>query len=291
MQRTEKKISVKGSYIHYCDEGVGDPILFLHGIPTCAYLWRHIISALSTTTRCIAPDLIGMGQSDKPDIDYRVFDHISYMDAFIDALQLKNITLVVHGFGSMIGLDYARRHEKNIKAMAFYEAHLQPVTHWNQLSLPVQQFATLLSRPGASYRAVMLQNYLVEKILPRSAIRALSEEDMAVYRAPFPTPDSRKPLWQYIKDLPMGSGPDDVVALIQHYSDWLCKTPIPKLLLYAVPGFMTTMEDVSWAHAHFPNITLAALDDAMHLAQESVPEQFSAALLNWYKTVILTGCV
>src|SRR3990167_11121560 len=105
-----KFVSIKGSNMHYVDSGSGSPILFLHGIPTSSYLWRHIIPALSSQARCIAPDLIGMGQSDKPDIDYRVFDHIAYLEEFIDALELKNITLVLHGWGSVIGFDYARRH-------------------------------------------------------------------------------------------------------------------------------------------------------------------------------------
>ncbi len=275
-------ISVNGSKMHYYDDGVGDPVLFLHGIPTSAYLWRHIIAALSPNMRCVAPDLIGMGLSDKPDIEYRVFDHIQYIDAFIDALQLKNITLVLHGWGSVIGLDYARRHEKNIKAIAFYESHLQPVSNWDQLSLPVQQFATLLNRPGASYRAVIKQNYFIEKLLPRSMIRKLTDDEMAHYRAPFPTPETRRSLWQYVNDLPLGKGPSDVMELIQTYSAWLQKTTIPKLLLYAIPGFMTTIEEVTWARDHFPNTQIASLDDALHLAQESVPDQFSEALLNWY---------
>src|SRR3990167_1340078 len=274
-------ISVKGSQIHYIDIGSGDPIVFLHTVPTSSYTWRHIISAISPKARCIAPDLIGMGQSDKPDIEYRVFDHIAY----IEALKLKNITLVLHGWGSVIGFDYARRHEKNIKGIAFYESHLQPVTDWSQLSLPVQQLATLLNRPGASYRSVVKQNYFIEKLLPRSVIRPLTEEEMEHYRAPFQTPESRKPLWQYVNDLPLGKGPTDVVKLIEEYSKWLQKTKIPKLLLYAIPGFMTTIENVVWARDHFPNTEIAALDDALHLAQESVPEQFSEALLKWYEKV------
>ena len=276
-------MSVNGSKIHYRDTGTGNPIIFLHGIPTSGFLWRHIIADLSSCARCVAPDLIGMGKSDKPDIDYRVFDHINYISAFIDSLKLKNITLVMHEWGSVIGLDYARRHEKNIKALALYEAHLQPVKQWNQLSLPVQQLATLLNRQGASYRAVIKQNYFIEKLLPRSAICTLTEADMEQYRAPFLTPESRKPLWQYLNDLPLGRGPDDVVSLIESNSQWLQSTPIPKLLLYAMPGFMTTMADVQWARTNVPALQLATLDDALHLAQESTPHAFSDALMGWYK--------
>lgn len=280
-----KYTAVKSSKIHYLESGQGDPVLFLHGMPTSSYLWRNIIPSLSDVAYCVAPDLIGMGKSDKPDIEYRIFDHIDYIDQFIDALNLKNITLVLHGWGSVIGFDYARRHESNIKAVAFYESHITNVTHWNMLSLPVQQFATLLNRPGASYRAVMKQNYLVEKLLPRCAIRTLTEEEMAHYRKPFPTPESRKPLWQYIQDLPLGKGPKDVESLIAQYSEWLKQTTIPKLMLYAIPGFMTTVESASWARDHFRNIQLAALEDAMHLAQESVPGLFCEKLRTWYEYI------
>lgn len=278
-------ISVKNAKMHYLTAGSGDPILFLHSIPTSSYVWRHVIPLLSKLGCCIAPDLIGMGQSDKPDIDYRVFDHIVYIDAFIEALDLKNITLIMHGWGSVVGLDYARRHEKNIKAVVFYESHIQPTRDWKQLSLPVQQLASLLNRPGASYRAVVIQNYFIEKLLPNSVIRQLTDEEMAEYRKPFPTPESRKPLWQYVKDLPLGNGPEDVLQLIEKYSDWMTKTKMPKLMLYAIPGFMTTVDSVRWAKENLHNISIEPLDDALHLAQESVPKQFSEAIVRWYSGI------
>lgn len=278
-------VPVKGARMHYYDEGAGNPTLFLHGIPTCAYLWRNIIPSLTPYARCLAPDLMGMGKSDKPDIDYRIFDHIAYIDAFIETLGLKNITLVLHGWGSVIGFDYARRHPDNVKAIAFYESYAQPITAWQQLSLPVQQIATLLDHPGASYRAVMKQNYFIEKILPRSAIHQLSEDAMNHYRNPFLTLESRKPIWQYVNDMPFGKGPKDVVELMKQYSTFLQKSKIPKLMLYAVPGFVTTMESVAWAKENLPGIQLRCLDDALHLAQESMPERFSEMLLQWYQEI------
>lgn len=277
-----KFITVRGSRIHYREQGTGDPIVFLHGMPTSSYAWRNIMPALSAKARCIAPDLIGMGESDKPDIDYRIFDHINYIDDFIAALDLKNITFVLHDWGSLIGFDHAYRHESNIKALAFFESHIRPATDWNMLSLPVQQLASLLKRPGASYRAVIQQNYLVKKLLPRGVMRNLSPEEMAEYAKPFLTPESRKPLWQYIQDLPLGRGPTDVIQLITRYSKWLEKTPIPKLMLYAIPGFITTISTVQWARDNLQNLTLIGLDDVLHFAQESVPELFSEKLLEWY---------
>lgn len=280
-----KTVEVNGSKMHYLEQGSGDPILFLHGMPTSSYLWRNILPALSDQARCIAPDLIGMGKSDKPDIDYRVFDHIEYVDGLIAALDLKNITIVMHGWGSVIGFDHARRHEKNIKGLAFFESHVRPTTDWNMLSLPVQQLSALLTRPGAAYRAVVQQNYLVNKLLPRGVIRPLQPEELTEYQKPFPTPETRKPLWQYIQDLPLGSGPDDVVELITRYSEWLEKTPIPKLMLYAIPGFITTVATVQWARDHLKNLQLVGLDDVLHFAQESVPEIFSQKLREWYVSI------
>lgn len=278
-------VSIKGSMMHYEDHGSGDPILFLHGMPTSSYVWRHIFPKMSVKARCVAPDLIGMGKSDKPDIAYHVFDHIAYIDAFIEALALKNITLVLHGWGSVIGFDYARRHPDNVKAIAFYEAYLQPIQEWSQLSLPVQQLATLLKRPGASYRAIVKQNYFIEKLLPRSVIRPLTESEMEVYRAPFVTEESRKPLWQFLQDLPLGDGPEEVIALMALYSEWLTKTMIPKLMLYAIPGFITTMASVCWARDNLQHLTLSELDESLHMAQESVPDVFAKRLCDWYATV------
>lgn len=281
VQEGSQFVTVNGAKMHYLDVGEGNPIVFLHGIPTYSYVWRHILPQLSDSGRCIAPDLIGMGQSEKPDIDYRIFDHIDYIETFIDTLGLKNVILVMHGWGSVVGFEYARRHEDNVRGLAFYEAHIRPVTEWNMLSLPVQQFASLLSRPGASYRAVVKQNYLIDKLLPKAMITPLSPEDIAAYQAPYPTAASRKPLWQYIQDLPLGKGPDDVVALIATYSDWLQKTVLPKLMIYAIPGFVTTVETVSWAKARLSHLSLVGLDDALHFAQESVPEVFADALRHW----------
>ncbi len=271
-----------GSKMHYIEQGSGDPVLFIHGMPTSSYLWRNIIPCLADKAHCIALDLIGMGHSDKPDIGYTFLDHINYVEAFIKALNLKNITLVMHGWGSIIGFNYACRHESNIKGLAFLESHIRPTTDWDMLSLPVKQLATLLNRPGASYRAIVEQNYLVNKLLPNGVLRKLSAEEIARYSEPFPTPESRKPLWQYIQELPLGEEESEVVSSIETYSKWLQQSSLPKLMMYAVPGFITTMETIEWGKEHLKNLTLVALQDALHFAQESVPDQMSKALREWY---------
>lgn len=250
-------------------------------MPTSSYLWRNIIPSLADKAHCIAPDLIGMGRSDKPPIDYTIFDHIKYIEGFIETLGLENITFVLHGWGSVVGFDYVRRHEDKIKALAFYESHVRPTTDWDMLSLPVQQLATLLKRPGASYHAIVEQNYLINKLLPNGVLRKLSEEELEQYRKPFPDAQSRKPLWQYIQDLPLGNG-NGVVALIDKYSQWLQHAPQPKLMMYAIPGFITTMATVQWAKSHIQNLTLVELQDDLHFAQESMPDIFCKELRSWY---------
>ena len=275
--------------VHYLEAGQGDPIIFLHGMPTSSYLWRNIFPGLEDIAHCIAPDLVGMGKSDKPDIEYRVFDHIEYIDDFIKAMDLKNITFVLHGWGSVIGFECARRHEDRVKGLAFFEAHVRPTTDWNMLSLPVQQLASLLNRPGASYRAVVQQNYLVRKLLPSCIIRDLSSKEVEIYEQPFPTPESRKPLWQYVQDLPLGTGPDDVIELIDHYSKWLQQSSIPKLMMYAIPGFITTVATVQWARDHLHHLTLVGLDDVLHFAQESAPTLFRETLREWYLKINQEG--
>jgi len=279
-------LTIQGSKIHYIEDGTGDPVIFLHGMPTSSYLWRNIIPSLSDKARCIAPDLIGMGASDKPAIEYTIFDHIKYIEGFIEALDLENITFVLHGWGSVVGFDYARRHENKIKALAFFESHVRPTTDWDMLSLPVQHLAMMLKRPGASYHAIVEQNYLINKLLPNGVLRKLSEEELEQYRKPFPDPESRKPLWQYVQDLPLGGG-NGVVALIEKYSQWLQRAPQPKLMMYAIPGFITTMATVQWVKQHIPNLTVVELQNALHFAQESVPDAFSHALRDWYLNEVL----
>ncbi len=273
-------VEVLGSKIHYIDEGEGHPLVFIHGMPTSSYLWRHIIDQLKGQYRCIALDLIGMGESGKPDIDYRIFDHIKYFDAFMDTLNLGKVTLVMHGWGSLIGFDYARRHESDINGLVFYESHVRAAVDWDMLSLPVQQLASML-QSQASYSAIVEQDYLVEKLVPRGAINQLSDEVIDKYRQPFPDADSRRPLWQYVQDLPLGDGETDVVELIDTYSHWLQTTKIPKLMMYAIPGFITTIDTVLWARDNCSVIELVELGEAMHFAQETMPDLFSSTLSHW----------
>ncbi len=280
-----KYVDVFGSKMHYIEEGEGDPIVFLHGIPTSSYLWRNVIPHLSKSARCIAVDLIGMGKSEKPDLEYSIFEHIKYVEAFIESLKLKNVTLVLHAWGSVIGFDYAMRHQDNLKALAFMEAHVRAAIDWDMVSLPVQELASVLDSKDNGYDVIMNSNYYVNKVMPSGVLRRLSEEEMEHYREPFATPGSCKPIWQYLQELPLGDDNNDVVKLIDNYSKALCASPVPKLMLYAVPGFITTIDTVKWARDHLSNLELVDIGDALHYAQESNPQRIGEELATWYESL------
>lgn len=274
-------LEVDGSKIHYLDEGNGDPIVFLHGIPTSCYLWRNIIPLVKSAGRCIAPDLIGMGKSDKPDIEYRIFDHIHYIDAFIEQLGLENITLVLHGWGSLIGFNYAMNHPHNVKRIAFFESHVRPSLSLDMASLPMQDRVFLLGDEAEQRRQIIDENYFVASFLKRATLTNLDKETVAYYHQPFEAIEHRKVLWQYFKGLPMGDGPEDVVELMERYSEYLQRSDVPKLMMYAVPGFVTNIETVVWCKAHLKELLLVDLGDAMHFAQETKPAEFAKVLLTW----------
>lgn len=282
MPYADQSVKVLGAQLHYVEAGEGDPILFLHGIPTWSYMWRNVIPHLESCGRCIAVDLIGMGRSDKPDIAYTVFDHLDYVSEFIQALNLQNITLVMHGWGSVIGFAYAMNNPDKIKALAFLEAHIRtPSTH-EMLSLPVQELAALLDTNDGGYDAIINNNYYLNEILPRGILRTLSPAEMKAYQQPFADTQSRKPIWQYLQDLPKGSTTTPVSQLIDRYSTFLQQSEIPKLMFFAIPGFTTTIDTVAWAKQRLPNLSLVDIEDALHYATESNPERMGTELKKWY---------
>lgn len=281
---TSKYADVYGSKMHFIEAGEGDAIVFLHGIPTSSYLWRNVIPHLSTLGRCIAPDLIGFGQSDKPDIEYTVFDHIKYIQKFIEILDLKNITLVMHGWGSVIGFDYTIRHENNCKGLVFYEAFLRSY-NGNDISLPFQEQLTELQEMENISDLTMPASVFVDKIIPQNIMRQLSDDEMTHYRQPFLTEGAGKPIVQYLKELPKGDGESKVDKLIANYSAKLTKSMLPKLLLYSVPGFITTIATVMWAKEHLPNLEIADIGEELHLAQESNPSLIGETISVWLQGV------
>ncbi len=280
----DKSTDVFGSKMHYLESGSGDPIIFLHGIPTSSYIWRNVIPHLSTLGKCVAPDLIGFGHSDKPDIAYTVFDHIAYFDQFVNTLNLRNITLVMHGWGSVIGFDYAMRNQSNCKGLVFYESFLRPID-LDDISLPYQEQLMALNLGENIDLAATNGVPFVDRILPQTIMRQLSADEMKHYREPFLPQGSSKPILQYLSELPNGKQKGKVDALIANYSKKLCLSPLPKLMLYSLPGFITTIASAMWAKEHFPNLEVVDIGEELHLAQESCPELMGESISIWLQSV------
>lgn len=278
-----KYVEVYGSKIHYIEAGEGDAILFLHGIPTSCYVWRNIIPHLTPLGRCIAPDLIGLGRSDKPDIEYTAFDHIKYIEKFIETLNLQRITLIMHGWGSVIGFDYAMRHEKNCKGLVFYESFLHAEDE--DISLPLQEQLLSFQNQENFLDVAMSGVAFVDKVIPQNVMRQLSEKELSYYREPFIGEGTSKPILQYLKELPMGEDQKKVADLINNYSEKLTHSKLPKLMLYSVPGFITTIGTVKWAKENLPNLEIVDIGEELHLGQESYPQLMGEAISVWLQGI------
>jgi haloalkane dehalogenase len=283
-----KFIEVYGSKMHYIEVGTGDPILFLHGVPTSSYIWRNIIPHLSSLGRCIAPDLIGFGQSDKPDITYSIFDHIKYIQKFIEVMNLKNTTLIMHGWGSVIGFHYAMNNENNCHALVFYEGFLRS-SQVDDISLPYQEQLTSLQKQENIYDVSMNGIAFIDQMLPQQVMRQLSEEEMNYYRQPFLQEGSSKPILQYIKEASCLHDSGKINQLIYNYSNQLTHSMLPKLMLYSLPGFITTIASAMWAKEHLPNLEVADVGEELHLAQESHPELIGETISAWLQGIEQMG--
>ena len=278
-------VEVYGAKMHYLSTGKGDPILFLHGMPTSSYLWRNIMPGLSSEGACYAPDMIGMGRSEKMDIAYTIDDHIKYLNGFIRSLNLKNITLVLHAWGSILGFEYARLHPENIKGIAFYESHIKIAEADSEVSLPISEFVAMLKYQDNIYKKVVDDNFLLNNFLNAGMINSLSEADLAEYNRPFLEPKDRMVLLQYVNELPFGRKANRVNDIIDIYSSFLQETKIPKLLLFAIPGFSTSVGTINWAKENLPNLSLYDLGDGLHFIQESNPKSFVDGLRNWIQEI------
>ena len=272
---------VLGSRMYYVDVGGGPPVLFLHGNPTSSYLWRNVIPHVSGVGRCIAPDLIGMGRSDKPDLDYRFVDHARYVDGFIDALGLEDVTLVVHDWGSALGFHYAHRNEDNVRGLAFMEAILAPVPSWDAFPEGARQMFQAFRTPGVGWDMIAKQNVFIEQAIPGSVVRKLSDVEMEAYRAPFPDEQSRKPIWRWPNEIPIEGEPADVTEIVGAYNGWLQETQLPKLLFHADPGALIQAPMVEWARSALPNLETVDLGKGIHYVQEDNPDTIGREVARW----------
>lgn len=274
--------TVNGKQMAYHEAGEGDTVLFLHGNPTSSYLWRNVLPHLSQTHRCIAPDLIGQGDSDKlddtgPD-SYRFVHHREYLDGLLEQLDIGDkVTLVIHDWGSALGFDWARRHPDRVKGIAYMEAIVRPVSWDDWPDAAVGIFEAMRSEAGEDM--VIGKNLFVEAILPASVLRGLSDVEMAEYRRAFVEPEHRRPTLTWPREIPLAGSPADVVKIVQDYSDWLASSPVPKLFINADPGSILTGPQRDFCRT-WPNQREVSVAGT-HFIQEDSPHEIGEAISAW----------
>lgn len=276
-------VEVKGKRMAYVEMGEGDPVVFLHGNPTSSYLWRNIMPHVSGQARCLAPDLIGMGDSDKLDDpgpgSYRFVEHREYLDGFLDAVGLGgNAVFVIHDWGSALGFDWGNRHRDRVRGFCYMEALVRPVTwdEWPEAAKAVFQGF----RSPAGEGMVLEKNVFVERVLPGSILRKMSEEEMAVYRRPFAEPgEDRRPTLTWPREIPIAGEPADVVEIAGAYSEWLAASDVAKLFIDAEPGAILTGPQREFCLG-WPNQTVAKVKGS-HFIQEDSPDEIGKALSDW----------
>jgi haloalkane dehalogenase len=275
-----RTFTVLDSEMSFIDIGEGDPIVFLHGNPSSSYLWRNVIPHVAGLGRILAPDLVGFGRSGKsPSRAYRYTDHVRYLDAWFEALGLtQNVTLVLHDWGSALGFNRAVRFPEQIKTIAFMES-IAMVRAWSDFGQAGDMFRALRSPKGE--QMVLDDNFFVEKVLPMMTMRPLSEEKMAVYRAPFTLREDRLPTLALPRDIPIEGEPEDVAAIVDHYSKWLATSRVPKLFINAEPGMTITGRIRDFVRT-WPNQQEMTVK-GRHFVQEDSPHEIGRAIAHFVK--------
>jgi len=273
-----------GQEIAYIDEGQGRPVVFIHGNPTSSYLWRNIIPYISKNYRAIAPDLIGMGDSAKPDIKYTYAEQAKYLHDFLDSLDLKNAILVVHDWGSALGFHYARTRSERISAIAFMEATLPPYYPIPSLEVmgPSADFLKNVRTPGIGEEMILKKNVLIDQFLRfDSPENPLSDNVVAKYNSYFDTEKSRQPLLQWLREIPINGSPENVHDLGIKNNKWILKSDIPKLMFYVTPGVLVGAATVKYMKENTRNIETIGLGSAGHFMQEVYSDEIGKGLADW----------
>ena len=279
-----RRARVLDTELAYVDTGRGKPVVFLHGNPTSSYLWRNVIPHVSGSHRCLAPDLVGMGESGKaPASSYRFADHQRYLDAWFDALELiRDVTLVVHDWGSALGFHWARRHPERVRALVYMEAIVRPLT-WAEWPEPARKVFQAMRSP-AGEEMVLEKNIFVERILPLSVLRGLTDAEMAVYHKPYVAPgESRRPTLTWPRQIPIDGEPADVVAIVGEYARWLATSALPKLFVNADPGVILTgaQRDLCRTWPQQDEVTVRG----SHFIQEDSPHEIGRALAGFLSRI------
>ena len=276
-----RRVSALDAEMSYVTLGEGHPIAFLHGNPASSYLWRNVIPHVRDLGRCLAPDLVGMGQSAaSPGGAYRFVDHANYLDAWFEALDLRqDVTLVLHDWGSALGFHWASRHPERVRAIAYMELIVRP-RDWEDLPpsrAPI--FRDLRSEKGV--RMVIDENAFIEMLMPKLIIRTLTKAEMDAYRLPFIQPQARWPMLIWPRQLPISGEPADVVKIVEDYGQWLLRSPLPKLFINAEPGSLLIGRAREFCRS-FPNQEEVTVQ-GIHFVQEDSPDEIGTALARFVR--------
>ena len=281
----EHQTGVLDSCIHHVEAGTGEPIVFLHGNPTSSYLWRNVIPRLEGEGRCLAPDLIGMGKSGRPDIAYRFADHARYLDAWFDALRLERVTLVIHDWGSALGIHWAKRHADRVVGIAMMEAILRAIP-WEEFPPPIAEMFRGFRTPGVGERMILEQNLFIEELLPGAVVRQLSAQDMEGYRETSQDVESRRAILAWPRQLPLGGEPASIVAMLAENERWLATSDTPKLLLTFDPGILVTEAVAAWCAQRIKNLEVKKIGPGIHYVQEDHPQEIGDAVKQWRRRIL-----
>jgi len=281
-----KYIHVKVSKIAYLEMGQGKPVIYIHGNPTSSYLWRNVMPYAAKDHRNIAIDLIGMGASEKPDIAYSFADHYRYVSGFIDALGLKQVTLVGHDWGAALAWEYARRNPGNVSGLVFMEGVLPPgfpVPSYDAMGKDMGDMFRGFKDPDQGRQMVIDNNMFVEQVLPSMVNRKLGDEAMKAYRAPYLSKASRKPVLAWPREVPIGGSPASSVKVLNGIGDFMGKTQMPVLLVYADPGVILPPAAVPWYVNKIAHLETAFVGQGLHFIQEDQPEATGLAIADWLR--------
>ena len=277
----KKFVTISGRAMAYSEMGEGDPIIFLHGNPTSSYLWRNVMPHLADQGRCIAPDLIGMGDSDKLEPSgperYTFREHRRFLDAFLEAVEVtSNVTLVVHDWGSALGFDWAYRNQAAMKGIAYMEAIVTPIASWNDWPNAARNIFRAFRSP-AGEELILEKNIFVERVLPASILRKLDDDEMREYIRPFRNAgEDRRPTLTWPREIPIEGEPEEMVALVSEYSSWLTQTDLPKLFINADPGSILIGPQREFCRS-WPNQTEVTVK-GLHFIQEDSPDDIGRAV-------------
>jgi haloalkane dehalogenase len=275
-------INVLGSTMAYRETGDREaPVaLFLHGNPTSSYIWRKIFPLVAPVAHCIAPDLIGFGQSGKPDIEYRFAEHVRYLDAFLDQAGITSGFVIAQDWGSALAFHLAARRPEFMRGLALME-FIRPMPSWKDFHADaVATFQKFRTR-GVGEEMILGDNAFVEGVLPSATVRKLTDEEMDVYRAPFPTPESRRPTWRFPNELPIAGEPADVYSMLEKAHRALAGSSYPKLLFAGNPGALVSPSFAESFAKGLKNCRVVQLSSGIHFLQEDHPDVIGANVKEW----------